>query len=207
VSGLAAYLMNKIRILLLATLLAGCRKDSEPAVSRLHWGEIAGEVNGEPFTRFMSVGGPYSYEIYGVSGYDISSHPCNDSTFSVMVSRLNGQGYSRDQLALAKIPRRPGTYRLAGTPANCATDPSASASFSTHLADGDVVNSHYRTLLSEDHWVTVQVYDAASGQVNGTFAVTQVLDERVAPMVPAYPDTIRLRNMVFHTKLLLDPRR
>jgi hypothetical protein len=68
--------------------------------------------------------------------------------------------------------------------------------------DHDVIYGQYRILESDSSsFVTLISFDSITGEVRGTFDLTFLVEHRP---FPGAPDTLRLRNGQFYTRLV-DP--
>ena len=76
------------------------------------------------------------------------------------------------------------------------------STFFTLSNDGDVV-CHVFHVLEKDsfnNWVRITKYNEKTKEFSGEFSVTYIKTEECATF--SYPDTIRIRNRVFHTKII-----
>jgi hypothetical protein len=76
------------------------------------------------------------------------------------------------------------------------------STFSTLSDDGDV-GCHLFQVLEKDslnNWVRITKYNEKTKELSGEFSVTYIKTEECATF--SYPDTIRIRNGVFHTKII-----
>jgi len=76
------------------------------------------------------------------------------------------------------------------------------SSFVTLSNDGDVLCHTYGVLESDslNNWVKITKYDEKTKELSGEFSVTYIKTRECATL--SYPDTIRIRNGVFHTKIM-----
>ncbi|MBK8923611.1 MAG: hypothetical protein IPM81_19315 [Saprospirales bacterium] len=66
--------------------------------------------------------------------------------------------------------------------------------------DDDFLLGYYDVLEADSSsFMTILSYDTVTREVKGTFEATYIVKQRP---YPGAPDTIRLRNGVFHTKVL-----
>jgi hypothetical protein len=52
------------------------------------------------------------------------------------------------------------------------------------------------------NYITVTAFNAQTKEIDGTFQATYLIDPSRMKCKPSAPDTIRIRNGVFHTKIL-----
>ncbi len=76
------------------------------------------------------------------------------------------------------------------------------SSFGTLSDDGDVLCHTYDVLEvdSLNNWVKITKYNPQTKDISGEFSVTYIKTRECATF--SYPDTIRIRNGVFHTKII-----
>jgi len=131
---------------------------------------------------------PYAYENFA-NGTGISlSFPVYDN-----FERL------RETLTFSKIPFSPGTYRLED--ANLQEDDGKVGSFFS-FDDVDLVLAYYVVLESDSSsFITLESFDEETQEVRGTFDVTFIKRNHY-DTTQEFPDTLRFRDGVFHTKLV-----
>lgn len=196
-------MQNFIILVALSFLFLSCKKET-PIRQRPHWGEVSAMVNGESWSNFMkyeSAQETWPIKIYGYEGSDRSDHPCNLSTFSIMMHKLNPSGFDREWLVFAKIPARKGIYIPEGKPGSCDIDTLPSASYGTSQDDGDALKDVYELVQSENNHITITSFDPVSEEIKGSYQLTFVIQSKSA-WPPDYPDTVRFSRGEFHTKII-----
>ncbi len=78
-----------------------------------------------------------------------------------------------------------------------------SSGYNTLSDDGDVLCDVYHVFESDSlqNKITITSFDPSSKEIKGKFEGTYVIDKTRIKCVPSAPDTIRVKNGVFHTKL------
>lgn len=172
--------MKYVLFLFTIILCSSCKKDPSPPVDPSpFWGEASATINGNFWeaqpTAIISF--PHGH------GWDMSI----DSFDS---------GILRHILGIYKLPFTPGTYPVINTFAQM-DDYMVGASFSYWTADQ--ADGLYTVLEADSSsFVTLQSYDTITKELRGTFEFTFIVSHRPYPNAP---DTLRVRNGVFHTKV------
>jgi hypothetical protein len=177
----------------IAGILASCSKDDDP---HLNWGNASVKLDGQTW-----IGTNEKLRIYGVNGYETSTHLCNDTTFVVTIQKYNANDFLRQQINLNRIPRKVGTYLLNGRVVSCEEDTKPFAFFSIHSEDGDVLDDVYLALPSAENIITVTAFNSSKGEVRGKFQVTFKIEVRNSSPA-SLPDTFLIEGE-FYTKLIV----
>jgi hypothetical protein len=140
-----------------------------------------------------------SWQAGGVRCY--INMPCFKGKLGFQFRVFNQQGFSRESMSFAKIPIAKGTYRL--FPSNYADptciDTVATAGYFTQQDDGDVALDAYKAINSIDNYFTIEDYNERTKELRGSFSVTFKIFSR---QDPNSPDTIRITNGKFYTRIL-----
>ena len=164
------------------TLCASCKKDPVTPIFTKpypYWGEASATINGKLWTAQPSATVNY---IHG-HGWDIEI----DSFYS---------GILRQALGIYKVPFTPGTYPVINT---FPQEDDSMVGGDLGYWTADQADGRYTILESDSSsFVTMQSYDSITKELRGTFDLTFIVFHRP---YPSSPDTLRVRNGVFHTKV------
>lgn len=162
------------------TLYISCKKDPpQPVEPSPFWGEASATINGKVWTAQPTavVSFPHGH------GWDIA---IDSFEFGIL----------REVLGIYKLPFTPGTYPVINTIAQV-NDSLVGGGFSYWT--GDQSDGRYTVLETDSSsFVTMQSYDSITKELRGTFDLTFIVFHRP---YPAAPDTLRVRNGMFHTKV------
>lgn len=164
-------------------LLFGCKKTQEPVppVPDAYFGTSTVQKNGATWTCSPYAGNQFNLPNHIFLEFD----------------SIDNLGIIREACYVGKVPLIIGTYPVENSFPN--PDISKLDAFFQYR-DGDYGYGKYDILKSDSSsFVTLSSYDAATGAVTGTFDLTFIA---VYLPYPLAPDTIRLRNGVFHTKII-----
>lgn len=169
---------------MIAIIFIGCKKDPN---KNLYFGTASAKFNGQSWTA-------------GKVGCGIGiTCPKGKLTFAFYV--YNQQGFLREKLVFQAIPVGTGVYTL--NPANfndpLCKDTVPYSSYFTHQDDGDVSLDSYNAIPSLNNYFAIEDYNERTKELRGSFAVTFKIFTRQAPNSP---DTIRVSNGSFNTKIL-----
>ena len=173
---------NKYIILFCILLLEFCNKKTDtPHTPSEYWGETSSVKNGMDWT-----GHPYA--VVNIN---------HGNGWNIFFDSLDEFNIRKESFVIYKVPFVSGTYPVGNTPIQI-NDSLVGAGF--YYVDDDVLFGTYKILESDSSsFVTVESYDTLSKEIKGRFDLTFIVD--IKPFVDA-PDTIRLRNGVFHTKVV-----
>ena len=164
--------------------LFACKKETiqtivEPSP---YWGTITALQNESP----------WSAELFA------AENNIFENGLEIVSDQLNEGNIRKESLGFTKIPFSPGTYPVVNTGPRD-DDGLVGAGF-WHV-DYDVIHSSYKILESDSSsFVTLTSYDTISQEIRGHFDLTFIKDQANPEF--DFPDTIRFRNGVFHTKIL-----
>lgn len=166
---------------LLLTLFS-CQKKSEPPIDDSpYWGFATALKNGQPWHAE-----PYAF-------VNIN----HGNGLNVGITVLDNHGLRREKIELSKVPFAPATSPVINTPPQI-DDDKVGAVFL--YLDEDVILGYYEILEADSSsFVTLISYDTLSKEVRGTFDLTFIA---VHKPTPDAPDTLRLRDGVFHTRVI-----
>lgn len=159
-----------------------CKEEIPPAEeAHVYWGTINVEKNGTTWVASPSV----------------SIHSKLRDRLNLSFTSFDMYGFKNEKCSIFKVPSYPGTYVLQNTSIQENDSLIGSNYF---FVDYDLILGYYNVLEADSsNFVTVLSYDTLSKEVKGTFDITFIVAQR--PYAGA-PDTIRLHNGVFHTKVL-----
>ena len=188
------YLLLLGVVLLASCGLFGDEEEAEPEVPPSYFAAL---LNGEPW-RGEARGGINE-----------------ENRFTIGATLYDSLSYWNESLSFGLYFEGEGTYPLAEHPHPSSTRRTFGA---LHFeADGDAGLAVYRPTADSSNTMTITRYDSTEGVVEGTFAVTLVVDpgdrepEPLPPGVPApmarrRPDTLRFTGGTFYVELLSDKR-
>jgi hypothetical protein len=168
-----------IYLVLTFTAIVSCHK-KEPFIDNSpYWGELSLLKN-----NMKWVGKPFAEK-------DLLKG------FGLELDSLDIFGVRRESISFTKIPYKTGTFALNNTiPQN--DDSLIGAGY--FIVDDDVSLGNYLVLESDSSsFITITSYDSLSNEIKGTFDATFIVEQKPDA---SYPDTVRFRNGVFHTKLI-----
>ena len=145
-----------------------------------YWGTVSVNKNGNPWTVSPSV----------------SIHTKFENKLNLSFIEFDEYGFKKEKCGIFKVPAQPGTYSLHNT--SIQVDDSLVGS-SFIFRDDDVQLGYYDVLEADSSsFVTITSYDSTTKEVKGSFDI--IFKVAQSPF-PGAPDTIRLQNGVFHTKI------
>ena len=171
-----------ISLICIVFTVFSCQKEEvvEPSKPDGYWGQGEALMNGNSW----SVDAYATININHGNGFELFMD-------SLVSNFLIAQG-----LSISKIPYVPGTYPVVDT--RPSTDDGKVGGFFCYT-EHDAILSCYDILESDSSsFVTLESYDASTHEVKGTFDLTFYHETTQV----GYPDTIRFRNGVFHTRIL-----
>lgn len=158
-----------------------CKKEKiiQPSATP-YWGEMSVNKNGVAWAALPVASLNLS------AGYGLNIFFDSIDQFNVL----------QEEVGIYKVPYNPGTYPITYT-AIGKNDSLIGAQFL--YAQHDLVLGYYDVLTSDTtNYVTLLSYDSVSRELKGTFGITFIATHK--PFANA-PDTIRLRDGAFHTKV------
>ncbi|AKD53869.1 hypothetical protein [Spirosoma radiotolerans] len=189
--------MKTLKWLLIAVVgLVGCSKPTpDPQVAE----DTKATLNGQAWSGFSTA-------------WKTPSDSCSMNTINLSIqntlpyprARLlapaNCAGYCGDQLlSFTRIPLAVGVYTLSAHQPCSANPTQVGVSFMT-LIGGDVLRDQYQPQLTKAGTITITKYDSQGGEIEGSFEVTLVRDDRWQPTSDA-AETVQFQNGSFRTKL------
>ncbi len=129
---------------------------------------------------------------------------CFNRYIGLELKKINKRGYIRETLTLSFYPIQgpQKLYKVSTRPLGCSNDSLRISGYYKHTDDGDVVSHFYELLESENNYVTITNYNENNKTISGNFNLTFILDNY--PNAPDKPDTIRVTNGEFYTKIILE---
>lgn len=175
---------RKLLIGIASLILIGCKKDPAKGV---YYGTASAIFNGKAWNA-------------GTVRSNINV-PCYKGKLGFEFNVYNKQGFLRETLSFEKIPIAKGTYSI--NPLNyndpLCKDTVATALYGTSQDHGDVALDFYNVIPSPDNYFTINNYNERTKELTGSFEVTFKITTR---QDPNSPDTIRVSNGRFYTKIL-----
>jgi len=180
--------VNEIRHILLICIIIsffiGCKKDPDKGK---YYGTASATFNGKAWQ----------------SGKVrcIITKQCSYGKLGFQFQVYNQYNELREEMIFFKIPSAVGTYII--NPLNL-NDPLCKdtipiGSYHTLQSDGDVALDSYNAILSSNNYFKIDNYNERTKELRGSFAVTFKIFSR---QDPNSPDTIRVSNGSFNTKIL-----
>lgn len=169
-------------LLLIALILfISCKKNPNPVEEpSKFWGEASATINGTPWAAQPIAWVNLIYK--------------NNWLFSI--ASFDQAGILRESLSVIKVPFTPGTYPIVNSDPQI-NDSLVGADFT--YWEADLALGLYKVLESDSSsFVTVDSYDSTTKELRGKFDITFIVAHRP---YPGAPDTLRVRNGVFHTKV------
>lgn len=177
--------MNRyILIYMAAIIFIGCKKDPN---KDLYYGTAYATFNGKAWSAGKV--------------RCASNIPCYKGKLGFDFSVYNRQGFRRETMVFEKIPIAKGNYSINQLNYNdpLCKDTVAIASYSTLQDDGDVALDFYNVIPSLNNYFAIDDYNERTKELRGSFSVTFKIFSR---QDPNSPDTIRVTNGSFYTKIL-----
>jgi hypothetical protein len=166
----------KFVILTIILIQLSCRKDPPPLPS-IYWGTVSFQKNGHLWT-----GSPLATIYQNKIGIQIDSVP------EAII----------EHLSIHKIPISPGTYPIYST--YIQIDDGLSGAYYSYITF-DESKGDYDILESDSSsFVTLESYDTITKEIKGRFDL--IFTKADPPHPIGAPDTIRMTDGVFHTKVL-----
>jgi hypothetical protein len=180
--------------LLIFLFFNNCKRD-EPILVQ-SWGNMSVEFNKDT--------GYFRNQIFA----SIST-PCDDPLILINMSRTDKTNYPypTDVFIFYNLPARKGVYRFTtyGNQPECKDVPNMTkVSAIYNREEGDATIESYKVVDSpkENNYLQIDDYNKTTKEIKGRFQVVFVVN-RLRKLRGNYdPDTIRLTNGVFHTKVL-----
>jgi hypothetical protein len=123
---------------------------------------------------------------------------CQGGLGLLSIRSLTSENFIRESIAMSGLPLKTGKFVVTSDTSKCFTSPGASLFLSA--SDGDVLVGDYMPLSSAENSITIQSYNAASGDVSGSFDITFVKIDLASGYYTNYTDTVRFKGGQFHTK-------
>jgi hypothetical protein len=120
--------------------------------------------------------------------------------FHLQLNKYSVEGFLRESIVFTRIPLVVGRHKLELnlTENNCNSGPHAL--YATSADDGDVTKDIYLLDTTFNNYIDISLYNEKSGELKGRFDLLLLV--RPPRFDALAPDTLRLRNGLFHTKLL-----
>lgn len=182
---LVAFIM-KIRYLLplfIAIVYIACKKgvQAPPEDTNIYWGVISVNKNGTPWIALPSV----------------RMHTRFENKLNFSFTHFDENGFKRERCGVFKVPAQPGTYSLHNTSIQVDDSLVGSTLFYT---DDDLLLGYYDVLEADSSsFVTITSFDSITKEVRGNFEIIYKVSKYP---FPGAPDTIRMQNGIFYTKIL-----
>lgn len=185
---------TKYSIIFLFLLFNNCKRD-EPILVK-SWGTLTVEFNKDK--------GYFNNQIFAAT-----LNRCDGQIMAVDMSRTDKSNYPSptDAFILYGIPAKKGIYRLTEFKQlpeckDIQNITEVSAIYGRY--EGDAVIQNYKTVDSpkENNYLQIDEYNKDTKEVKGRFQVVFAVDSPRKLRGNSDPDTIRLTNGVFHTKIL-----
>lgn len=166
---------------LFTLLLSACEKDPPWNDPDPHWGTVTALKEG----KFWKATGFAEH---------LTAIP---NTLYMQLDSLSGGGNIVEKCAISKLPLKVGTYPIAKTAINI-NDNKVGANF--YFKNDDELLGYYETPdVDSSGFITLLSYDSVTQEIRGTFELTFIANHKPFGIGP---DTLRLRNGSFHTKII-----
>lgn len=165
-----------------AVFFYSCKKEiTPPEEPSVYWGTVHVDKNGVPWIVSPAV----------------SIHTKFKNTINLTFTEFDQYGFKKEKSGMFKVPAHPGTYSLHKTSIQV-DDGLVGSNF--FFNDDDFLLGYYDVLEADSSsFLTITSYDTVTKEMKGKFEVIFKVTQRP---YPGAPDTIRLQNGVFHTKVL-----
>lgn len=176
--------------------LMGCTKSTpDPQVGE----DTTATLNGQAWSGFSTARKTPS-DSCGLNSIYLSIQNKLSYPRARLQAPVNCVGYCGDQsLVFTRIPLAVGVYTLS-THQPCSLSANQVGVSFTTLIGGDVIRDQYQPDLSKAGLLKITKYDPQDGEIEGTFDVTLVRDNRWQPVSDA-AETVHFQNGSFRTKL------
>jgi hypothetical protein len=178
---------NTPKVLIVAFLaICSCKKDkSDP----YYFGTASMTLNGKNW---------YSSKVRCVA---LKTSPCNPDFLNLDFEVYNNQGFLREALGFRNIFKELKTYYLSPTDFSdlSCKDSLPKCTYYTIGADGDVVLDAYNIQPNSGSFIRMDKFNSDTKELEGIFSLDLLIDSRYNPNAP---DTLRVRNGKFYTKIL-----
>ncbi|MBK7938463.1 MAG: hypothetical protein IPJ82_15890 [Lewinellaceae bacterium] len=170
------------KLLLFVFFISSCKKEQKtPQQQYPYWGEVTLVKNGNTWK-----GQPFA-----------ATNKKLVDRLDIIIDSLDIYGNSWEALSFYKVPRLPGMYRVFNTTSQ-KQDSLVGSAF--YYLEADILYGVYDILeVDSSSFITLISYDTVTKEIKGTFDVTFIAG--IKPY-PSAPDTLRLRNGTFHTKVI-----
>ncbi len=163
---------------------------------------VACNKNNEEFKYFGTATALFNGKTWKASKVRCSiNYPCYKGKLGFSFYVYNNKGLLRESLIFQKIPAVKGKYILGPVNYNdpLCQDTTAKSGYVTAQDDGDVLLDSYNAIPSTNNFFTIEDYNERTKELRGSFAVTFKIFSR---QDPNSPDTIRVTNGKFYTRIL-----
>jgi hypothetical protein len=176
---------NAQKVLIVAFLvICSCKKDkSDP----FYFGTASMTLNGKVWNASK------------VRCVAIKNHICNPDFLSLDFEVYNEQGFLRESLDFKNIFKELKTYYLwPNAFSTSCKDSLPACTYYTIGADGDVILDVYNTLPNSGSFIRIDKFNNDTKEMEGVFSFDLLIYSRYNPTAP---DTLRVRNGQFYTKI------
>jgi hypothetical protein len=178
---------NALKILIVALLvISSCKKDkSDPN----YFGNASMALNGKNWVSSK------------VRCVVLKNNTCNPNFLSLSFEVFSSDGFRRESFGFGHIFKELKTYYLAPTDFSnlSCKDSLPSCTYYTIGADGDVVLDVYNTLPNSGSFIRIDKFNNDTKELEGIFSVDLLVHTKYNTNSP---DTLRVRNGKFYTKIL-----
>lgn len=168
----------KLTLFIAVFFMISCH-DEGPVTPNPYWGQCTLELNNE-----IEIFKPYCFSY--------------DGKFKIHFHGFNGTEFLRYELTFGNINRD--IYVVDSLESFNGMNSKEYAVFFTLLADGDVLGKDYKLFNSDSNYFEITNFNDATGEITGNFSVNFVTNDSTG-IDPLAPDTIRIRNGLFHARL------
>lgn len=178
---------------ILFTMLSCDFGRDRPPKEFLSVGTFEADFNGKKWTE------TYKNAYYTIRAIHIpESVECSSNHIGINFRLFSTNGRLRQELTLSKIPYGTGRHFIIPSRYyDCEEDDPVYGTF--FPMDDDVINGFYDPLNAAHNYVEIYEYNSKTQEIKGRFQITFVRKKRGE--VPVLPDTIRITNGLFHTRI------
>lgn len=123
---------------------------------------------------------------------------CYNGKLGIQFLVYSSEGYARESIGFHKIAMRTGLKKVYPINYLNACNDTLDGTYHTLTDDGDVTLDSYNAIPTSDNFLNIEKYDDVTKEIWGTFTIAYEILTRQSINSP---DTIRITNGKFHTRI------